>query len=368
MAPNRKEDSRGRRRSRSRDRRVSIDNRRCSVGNIRMATAGNHRRTAQGRSASRGRTAGGQQSIVRGVRTQRRVAASRAAVEPLADEERQRSSTNSLIQEQNAAQRWFKVINQDEVRIVRQQYVLDLQQYRRPGGTYQAFNRIESESLGLNRYEDVQLLDHSRVILKSSGGIDYIHASHVKGGPFPMICAQGPVDRTIGHFWTMVAENNCAVIVQLCQYVEDGRRKCADYFPQGKSTNYGNVTVERMSQTKESPSNPHVKRTLFNVALRGEKPMDVAHFRFDGWPDHDVPDNPVSFRQFRLAILRQAIEKKCTVLIHCSAGVGRTGTYAAIEIAIRNLIQNDHLIQMSTVYRAVRNQRERAIQTDLQVL
>ncbi|CAK5010500.1 unnamed protein product [Meloidogyne enterolobii] len=260
------------------------------------------------------------------------------------------------------------VINQDEVRIVRQQYALDLQQYRRPGGTYQAFNRIESESLGLNRYEDVQLLDHSRVILKSSGGIDYIHASHVKGGPFPMICAQGPVDRTIGHFWTMVAENNCAVIVQLCQYVEDGRRKCADYFPQGKSTNYGNVTVEQRGQTKESPSNPHVKRTLFNVALRGEKPMDVAHFRFDGWPDHDVPDNPTSFRQFRLAILRQAIEKKCTVLIHCSAGVGRTGTYAAIEIAIRNLIQNDHLIQMSTVYRAVRNQRERAIQTDLQVL
>nr|CAD2176572.1 unnamed protein product [Meloidogyne enterolobii] len=123
-----------------------------------------------------------------------------------------------------------------------------------------------------------------------------------------------------------------------------------------------------MSQTQESPSNPHVKRTLFNVALRADKPIEVAHFRFDGWPDHDVPDNPASFRQFRLAILRQAIEKKCTVLIHCSAGVGRTGTYAAIEIAIRNLIQNDHLIQMSTVYRAVRNQRERAIQTDLQYL
>uniref|UniRef100_A0A915LGM2 Uncharacterized protein n=1 Tax=Meloidogyne javanica TaxID=6303 RepID=A0A915LGM2_MELJA len=237
-----------------------------------MATAGNHRRTAQGRSASRGRTAGGQQSMVRGVRTQRRVAASRAAVEPLPDEERQRSSTNSLIKEQNAAQRWFQVVNQEDVRGVRQQYAIDLQQYKRPGGKYEAFNQMESEALGLNRYEDVQLLDHSRVVLRRAGGIDYIHASH------------------------------------------------------------------------------------------------VAHFRFDGWPDHDVPDNPASFRQFRLAILRQAIEKKCTVLIHCSAGVGRTGTYAAIEIAIRNLIQNDHLIQMSTVYRAVRNQRERAIQTDLQYL
>nr|CAD2135463.1 unnamed protein product [Meloidogyne enterolobii] len=363
----RKEDSRGRRRSRSRDRRVSVDNRRCSVGNRRMATAGNHRRTAQGRSASRVRTAGGQQSIVRGVRTQRRVAASRAAVEPL-DEERQRSSTNSLIKEQNAAQRWFQVVKQEDVRGVRQQYAIDLQQYRRPGGKYEVFNRVESEGLGLNRYEDVQLLDHSRVVLRRAGGIDYIHASHVHGGPFPMICTQGPLDRTIGHFWTMVAENNCAVIVQLCQYVEDGRRKCADYFPQGRSTKFGNVTVEQVSQTQESPSNPHVKRTLFNVALRADKPIEVAHFRFDGWPDHDVPDNPASFRQFRLAILRQAIEKKCTVLIHCSAGVGRTGTYAAIEIAIRNLIQNDHLIQMSTVYRAVRNQRERAIQTDLQYL
>lgn len=66
------------------------------------------------------------------------------------------------------------------------------------------------------------------------------------------------------------------VIVQLCQYVEDGRRKCADYFPQGKSTKFGNVTVEQISQTQESPSNPHVKRTLFNVALRGNEPKEVS--------------------------------------------------------------------------------------------
>nr|CAD2143597.1 unnamed protein product [Meloidogyne enterolobii] len=271
-------------------------------------------------------------------------------------------------QERTAVQQWFRVVNQEDVRGVRQQYAMDLQHYRRPGGKNQAFNRVESEALGLNRYEDVKLLDHSRVVLRTAGGIDYIHASHVNGGPFPMICTQGPLDRTVGHFWTMVAENNCAVIVQLCQYVEDGRRKCADYFPQGKSTKFGNVTVEQMSQTQESPSNPHVKRTLFNVALRGNEPIAVTHFRFDGWPDHDVPDNPASFCQFRQEVSKQARSKGCTVLIHCSAGVGRTGTYAAIEIAIRNLIQNDHLIQMSTVYRDVRDQRERAIQTDLQYL
>uniref|UniRef100_A0A915NVK3 Tyrosine-protein phosphatase domain-containing protein n=1 Tax=Meloidogyne floridensis TaxID=298350 RepID=A0A915NVK3_9BILA len=266
MAP-RKEDSRGRRRSRSRDRRVSVDNRRCSVGNRRMATAGNHRRTAQGRSASRGRTAGGQQSMVRGVRTQRRVAASRAAVEPLPDE-RQRSSTNSLIQEQNAAQRWFQVINQEDVRGVRQQYAIDLQQYKRPGGKYEAFNRVEGEALGLNRYEDVQLLDHSRVVLRRAGGIDYIHASHVHGGPFPMICDRSALPVRRG--W---AE-------KMCRLLSPGE-------------------IDQIWQRHSGTNEPDA---------------GVAHFRFDGWPDHDVPDNPASFRQFRLAILRQAIEKKCTYL------------------------------------------------------
>uniref|UniRef100_A0A915MBD5 Tyrosine-protein phosphatase domain-containing protein n=1 Tax=Meloidogyne javanica TaxID=6303 RepID=A0A915MBD5_MELJA len=62
-------------------------------------------------------------------------------------------------------------------------------------------------------------------------GSDYVHASKVKGSEFPMICAQGPIDESIANFWTMVVEQNCGVIVQLCQNQEEGREKCADYIP-----------------------------------------------------------------------------------------------------------------------------------------
>uniref|UniRef100_A0A914L1B6 Tyrosine-protein phosphatase domain-containing protein n=1 Tax=Meloidogyne incognita TaxID=6306 RepID=A0A914L1B6_MELIC len=140
----------------------------------------------------------------------------------------------------------------------------------------------------LNRYRNIQLLDSSRVVLRTAGEHDYIHASHVLGGPFPMICAQGPLDRTINDFWTMVSENN----LQLCKNIEEGRRKCADYLPHGKSSDFGHATVARLGKTTATPTNPKLKRTSLSVTMTGRKPMAVTHYQFDGWPDQNVPLDP----------------------------------------------------------------------------
>uniref|UniRef100_A0A915N5Z2 Protein-tyrosine phosphatase n=1 Tax=Meloidogyne javanica TaxID=6303 RepID=A0A915N5Z2_MELJA len=196
---------------------------------------------------------------------------------------------------------------------------------------------------------------------------DYVHASKVKGSEFPMICAQGPIDESIANFWTMVVEQNCGVIVQLCQNQEEGREKCADYIP-AEPTLYGNATVSVKESTHATVANPSVHRTVLEASLPSGRSVEVVHFLYDGWPDRDVPLSPAAFRQLRGTVQKLAVARKCSVLIHCSAGIGRTGTYAAIEMAYRDLIANDREVQMSTIFQRLRDQRAHAIQTDLQYL
>ncbi|CAK5084423.1 unnamed protein product [Meloidogyne enterolobii] len=181
-----------------------------------------------------------------------------------------------------------------------------------------------------------------------------------------MICAQGPIDESIANFWTMVVEQNCGVIVQLCQNQEEGREKCADYIP-AEPTLYGNATVSVKESTHATVANPSVHRTVIDASLPSGRSVEVVHFLYDGWPDRDVPLSPAAFRQLRGTVQKLAVTRKCSVLIHCSAGIGRTGTYAAIEMAYRDLIANDREVQMSTIFQRLRDQRAHAIQTDLQV-
>uniref|UniRef100_A0A915MSR9 Tyrosine-protein phosphatase domain-containing protein n=1 Tax=Meloidogyne javanica TaxID=6303 RepID=A0A915MSR9_MELJA len=151
---------------------------------------------------------------------------------------------------------------------------------------------------------------------------DYVHASKVKGSEFPMICAQGPIDESIANFWTMVVEQNCGVIVQLCQNQEEGREKCADYIP-AEPTLYGNATVSVKESTHATVANPSVHRTVLEASLQSGRSVEVVHFLYDGWPDRDVPLSPAAFRQLRGTVQKLAVARKCSVLIHCSAGIGQ---------------------------------------------
>ncbi|KAF7638801.1 hypothetical protein Mgra_00001884 [Meloidogyne graminicola] len=268
-----------------------------------------------------------------------------------------------------AAQRWFYIVRHGGINNIRTKFVNELATYCTPRATKKAFESEDNENF--NRYPDVVLHDHSRVVLKNGPeGIDYIHASHVKGAEYPMICAQGPVDASIDSFWMMVVEQNCGVIVQLCENQEEGREKCADYLPT-EPAQFGDVTVTIKEPSHVTVANPSVRRTLLEASLSNGRslefsPFKVIHLLYDGWPDRDVPLSPAAFRQLRTTVHKIAAARRCTVLIHCSAGIGRTGTFAAIEMAYRDLIANDREVQMSTIFQRLRDQRALAIQTDLQ--
>jgi protein tyrosine phosphatase len=154
-------------------------------------------------------------------------------------------------------------------------------------GTKKAFD--EDRNADFNRYSDVVLWDATRVRLRRGpGGNDYIHASHVKGGDFPMICAQGPVEESVERFWIMIVEQNCQVgshmralliisffrpllqiVVQLCQNEEDGKEKCFRYLPAAEQEKFGGVSVKVKEMTKTMPSNQEVKRTILEASFAG---------------------------------------------------------------------------------------------------
>nr|CAD2194398.1 unnamed protein product [Meloidogyne enterolobii] len=277
----------------------------------------------------------------------------------------ERTGGSVISQANTAAQRWFyTLVRQGGILNIRTKFVNDLATYQLARATKRAFD--DEANADFNRYPDVTLHDHTRVVLKNGpDGSDYVHASHVKGAEFPMICAQGPVENSIDNFWTLVVEQNCGVIVQLCENQEEGREKCADYLPTEPSE-FGNVSVSVKEPSHVTVANPSVHRTVLEASLPNSRTVEVVHLLYDGWPDRDVPLSPAAFRQLRGTVHKLAMARKCTVLIHCSAGIGRTGTYAAIEMAYRDLIANDREVQMSTILQRLRDQRALAVQTDLQ--
>uniref|UniRef100_A0A914LYP8 Tyrosine-protein phosphatase domain-containing protein n=1 Tax=Meloidogyne incognita TaxID=6306 RepID=A0A914LYP8_MELIC len=124
-----------------------------------------------------------------------------------------------------------------------------------------------------------------------------------------MICALGPLDRTINDFWSMVSENNYHSTA-----MQEHRGR-----PPEATCRMGNrpILVARLGKTTATPTNPKLKRTSLSVTMPGRKPMAVTHYQFDGWPDHNVPLDPGSFSKLRRAVFRRARNENCTVLIHC---------------------------------------------------
>ncbi len=173
----------------------------------------------------------------------------------------------------------------------------------------------------LNRYSDVLPYDRNRVKLR--GEMDYINASHIVS-PFGKrwIAPQGPLPHTALHFWDMVWQQTCTTIVMLTKTVENGRIKCHEYWPSDSLV--GNGWTLRLVSTQKHSDMALITRT-FEMYNSDEK-RTITQLHYLGWPDHGVPDSPKDL--FQLLDMLDASEP---AIVHCSAGVGRTGTLITID-------------------------------------
>uniref|UniRef100_A0A0C9RSG0 protein-tyrosine-phosphatase n=1 Tax=Fopius arisanus TaxID=64838 RepID=A0A0C9RSG0_9HYME len=217
-----------------------------------------------------------------------------------------------------------------------------------------------------NRYTDILPYDFSRVKLEpvdTDPNSDYINASFIKGcgGEEEYIACQGPKEETTYDFWRMVNQYDVKLIVMLTQLVEKNKEKCHQYFPTMKET----FTYENMSIrcTTEFDYRTYTQRTL--VLQKENEKRTIIHLHFKDWPDHDVPEDFDPMINFCQIIRRYITSTPGLAVVHCSAGIGRTGTLIAIDILLQHIKENRKLDVFGTVYR-LRHHRINMVQRESQ--
>ncbi|XP_064928439.1 receptor-type tyrosine-protein phosphatase C isoform X6 [Columba livia] len=200
----------------------------------------------------------------------------------------------------------------------------------------------KSHNQNKNRYIDILPYDHNRVELSEIPGdlgSDYINASYIDGfkEPRKYIAAQGPKDETTDDFWRMIWEQKATIIVMVTRCEEGKRNKCAQYWPsmENGSATYGDIIV-KINESKTCPDYVIQKLHITNGRERTAG-RDVTHIQFTSWPDHGVPEDPHLLLKLRRRVNALSNFFSGPIVVHCSAGVGRTGTYIGIDAMLEGL-------------------------------
>lgn len=227
-----------------------------------------------------------------------------------------------------------------------------------------------------NRYCDILPNEPTRFRLEGIDGGDYINCNVIDGPrcgvPHRYLCGQAPTIPTLGHWWHMIWQADASLILMLAKLVEKGAAKADRYWPKkpGPATMYGRYSVVLESEGP-LPGFPDVIRRLLRVTYSGET-RKVTHYQYEGWPDHGVPRDSGPFVELlRLTDAHLADRPTSPVVVHCSAGVGRTGVFLATHLTLTRLrlhrAKNGHnepfLFNMVQTLCQLRWCRSRLIQT-----
>ncbi|GAB1610995.1 tyrosine-protein phosphatase non-receptor type 9-like isoform X1 [Argonauta hians] len=234
-------------------------------------------------------------------------------------------------------------------------------------------------NLPKNRYLDVLCYDHSRVVLSKvdeDPSSDYINANFVDGYRHKKayITTQGCLSRTTNDFWKMVWEQKCLVIVMLTRIMERNRLKCEQYWPVDVNTyeSYGQFTVENTAVNQCAAD--YLVSTLILKNNKSGEQRTIQHTQFICWPDYGVPNKADAFLQFLSkvrALQAGAVQQLGSswtghplgppMVVHCSAGIGRTGTFITIDVNIQRL-EDVGTVNIHQTVRKIRSQRAFSIQ------
>ncbi|XP_078121025.1 receptor-type tyrosine-protein phosphatase mu isoform X7 [Sander vitreus] len=217
-----------------------------------------------------------------------------------------------------------------------------------------------------NRYGNIIAYDHSRVRLQALEGeqsSDYINANYVDGyhRPNHYIATQGPMQETVFDFWRMVWQENTAAIIMVTNLVEVGRVKCCKYWPDDTEI-YRDIKVTLIETELLSE---YVIRT-FAVEKRGAHEIrEIRQFHFTGWPDHGVPYHATGLLGFIRRVKSKTLTNAGPMVVHCSAGAGRTGCFIVIDIML-DMAEREGVVDIYNCVRELRSRRVNMVQTEEQ--
>ncbi|KAE9611383.1 putative protein-tyrosine-phosphatase [Lupinus albus] len=231
-------------------------------------------------------------------------------------------------------------------------------------------------NLNKNRYTDVVPFDNNRVVLKSStdyrpAALGYINASFIEtsGNVSKFIATQGPLPHTYEDFWEMLIQYRCPAIVMLTRLVDHYKMvKCGDYFQaEDGPREFGNISI--LSKWTNVTESTLVLRH-FEVTHRDQEdtPLSVLHIQYPEWPDHGVPNDTSSVREI-LKRLYHLPPNLGPIVVHCSAGIGRTGTYCTIHNTVQRILAGDmSALDIANTVAGFRSQRIGMVQTQDQYI
>ncbi|XP_020778000.2 tyrosine-protein phosphatase non-receptor type 11b isoform X1 [Boleophthalmus pectinirostris] len=240
----------------------------------------------------------------------------------------------------------------------------------------------KAENKSKNRYKNILPFDTTRVEIRESDpeilGSDYINANYIQGfhedgrhgdEAKVFIATQGCLQNTVLDFWKMVYQENTRVIVMTTKETERGRNKCVRYWPDLHGTKeYSRILVRNVD---ERPAQDYILRKLEVTRLDRKEPVRyIWHYQYLTWPDHGVPNEPGGVLWFLEEVNRtqSTMPTAGPIVVHCSAGIGRTGTIIVIDILI-DIINRQGLdcdIDIPKTIQWVRQQRSGMVQTEAQ--
>ncbi|XP_050826412.1 receptor-type tyrosine-protein phosphatase N2 [Serinus canaria] len=225
----------------------------------------------------------------------------------------------------------------------------------------------QEENAPKNRSRAVVPYDHSRICLKgesSHDNSDYINASpimdHDPRNP-AYIATQGPLPATVADFWQMVWENGCVVIVMLTPLVENGVKQCYHYWPDEGSNLYHIYEVNLVSE--HIWCEDFLVRSFYLKNLQTNETRTVTQFHFLSWNDQRAPASTRSLLDFRRKVNKCYRGRSCPVVVHCSDGAGRSGTYILIDMVLNKMAKGAKEIDIAATLEHLRDQRPGMVQT-----
>lgn len=226
---------------------------------------------------------------------------------------------------------------------------------------------FKAENKKKNRYPDKLPYDHNRVILNAllnKGSSDYVNAStitdHDPRNP-PYIVTQGPLNQTVADFWQMVWEQGSVVIVMLTRLQDNGYHLCHRYWPEEGSEKYHIFEVHLVSE--HVWCDDYLVRSVYLKNTRTGETRTVTQFHFRSWPAQGVPTSTKALLEFRRKVNKSYRGRSCPIIVHCSDGVGRAGTYILIDMVLNRMSKGCKEIDIAATLEHIRDQRGGMVQT-----
>lgn len=225
----------------------------------------------------------------------------------------------------------------------------------------------EAAAMRKNRYGDILPYDHSRVVLTAAtnvSGSDYINAStitdHDPRNP-AYIATQGPLPHTVADFWQMVWEQGSVVIVNLTKLTENGQAMCHRYWPEEGSDLYHIYEVHLVSE--HIWCDDYLVRSFYLKNLQTNETRTVTQFHFLTWTDLGIPGSAKALLDFRRKVNKSYRGRSCPIVLHCSDGCGRTGTYNLIDMVLNRMSKGAKEIDIAATLEHIRDQRTMMVKT-----